>query len=178
MNYLPDSFFTAKGKKNNAAMVIILCAVLIGLPLIGFIVVNRRKKKKEQLEQEEKARQAAGNAVPEYIPPPDTSLDQARALIHGAGQYLQAGAVLQSVNNLYEALIVRICGMTRMRREEISVNTLRYQLRLAHLEESLINEMIVHYEDLKLKRYTIGPADTAAAHILIVRTANLVELSA
>jgi hypothetical protein len=159
-------------------MVIFLCAALVGIPLIGYMLVRRRKKKKELEEHEEKARLAALEAVPEYIPPPDTSLDQARALIHGAGQYLQSGAVLQSVNNLYEALIVRICGLTKMRREEISVNTLRYQLRLAHLEESLINDMIVHYEDLKLKRYTIGPADAAAAHILIVRTANLVELSA
>lgn len=178
VNNLPDSFFTGTGKKNNAAMIIILCAVLIGLPVVGFIVVERRKKRKQLLEQEENARRAALEAVPEYIPPPDTSLDQARALIHGAGQYLQAGAVLQSVNNLYEALIIRICGLTKMRREEISVNTLRYQLRLAHLDENLINEIIVHYEDLKLKRYTIAPADTGAAHILIVRTANLIELSA
>lgn len=170
---LPDSFFTKKARKNTA-LIITICAVLVIGPVIGFIIVRRRKKKRLAAEAE-KERLAKEQEIPEYIPPPDASREQANALVHGAGQYLQSGLVLQCVNNLYEAMVVRIAGVTKMRREEISVNTLRYRLKLAKLSDDVISAILEQYEDLKLKRYTLSPADGAAAHILIVRTADLLR---
>lgn len=176
VNNLPDSFFTKK-KKNSSKWIISICTALLVVPALGFVIVRHRKKKK-RLEEEEQTRLAAAHEEEAYVTPPDTSLAQANELVRGAGMYLQNGLVLQSVNNLYEAMIVRIGGMTKMRREEISVNTLRYRLRLCKLSEDLINEILDHYEDLKLKRYTLSPAEGAATHILIVRTADLLQKTA
>lgn len=170
---LPDSFFT-KNEKSNMAIIITVCGVLLIVPLIAFLFIRMKKKKRLEAEAE-KARLEAEKEFPEYVPPPDTSREQANAFLHGASQYLQNGLLIQSVNNLYEAMIARIMGITKMRREEISVNTLRYRLRLAKLSEEMINDVVVHFEDLKLKRYTISPGDAAAAHILIVRTADLLQ---
>lgn len=170
---LPDSFFTRK-EKSNLAIIITVCAVLLVVPLTAFLFI-RMKKKKQLAAEAEKARLEAEKQIPEYVPPPDTSREQANAFLHGAGQYLQNGLLIQSVNNLYEAMIARIMGITKMRREEISVNTLRYRLRLAKLSDEMISEIVIHFEDLKLKRYTIAPGDAAAVHILIVRTADLLR---
>lgn len=174
VNNLPDSFFEEK-KGRTPWTTISICAVLLISPVLGYIFIRRRKQKKLADEAAEKARLAAALDEQEYVPPPDTSMELALALVHGAGQYLQNGLIVQSVNNLYEAMIARIMGMTRLRREEISVNTLRYKLRLARLDENFINAFIENFEELKLKRYTMSPADTAAAHVMIVRTSDLLR---
>lgn len=173
-NNLPSSFFEKKTKPRNTILVGSIIAALILLPAGGFVYYRRRKKQK-QLKAEEEARLAAIIDNPEYIPPPDKSLEQANALIHGASQYLQNGLVVPAVNNLYEALVARITGVAKMRREEISLNSLRYRLKLTKMSDQAIEEIIEQYEDLMLKRYTLSPADAAAAHVLIVRTSDLIR---
>lgn len=174
---LPDSFFTRKDRKRNAGTVIFVCAALLLLPVSGFVYYRRKKNQQRKKEEAEKeaARLAALEEGAEYVPPPDTTIEQANALLHGAGQYLQSGMVIPAVNNLYEALIVRLTGFTKMRREEISVNSLRYKLRMGNVDAALTELIITQYEDLMLKRYSLSPADAAAAHILIVRTADLLQ---
>ena len=175
VNNLPGSFFDKKEKENGYLVFYIVAGALI-VPVVAFVLLRRRRKRKEAEEAEaERLRFEKENEYPEYIPPPDTTKEQSNALLHGAGQYLQNGLVLQSVNNLYEALIVRLTGVTKMRREEISVNTLRYKMRMAKIDDAVINDVIEHYDELKLKRYTLSPTDGAAAHILIVRTADLIR---
>ncbi len=173
-NNLPNSFFEKKDKAHNTSLIVTIIAGLIVLPIGGFVFYRRRKKQKQR-KAEEEARLSAVIDDSEYLPPPDTSLDQANALIHGATQYLQTGLVVPAVNNLYEALIARIAGVAKMRREEISLNSLGYKLRLIKMSEHTINEVVEQYEDLMLKRYTLSPADSAAVHVLIVRTADLVR---
>ena len=173
-NNLPASFFEKKTKERNKVLIGVIIAGLIILPAGGF-VYYRHRKKQQQLKAEEEARRTAVIDDSEFVPPPDKSLEQANALIQGAGQYLQTGLVIPAVNNLYEALIARISGVAKMRREEISLNSLRYKLKLVKMNDQLIDEVIEQYEDLMLKRYTLSPADTAAAHVLIVRTADLVR---
>jgi hypothetical protein len=175
VNHLPDSFFAAKEKKRDTLTIILLCAALLLIPVGAFVYYRYRKNqriKKEEAEKEAE-RIAALTQTAEYIPPPDTTIEQANALIHGAGQYLQSGMVVPAVNNLYEALVIRLTGYTKMRREEISVNSLRYKLRLLKKDPAVIESVIEQYEDLMLKRYTLSPADIAAVHVLIVRTADL-----
>lgn len=173
-NNLPDSFFEKKGQAHDKALIVSMIAALILLPVAGFLIYTRRKKQK-RLKAEEAARLAAIVEEQEYTPPLDTSLEQANALIHGATQYLQSGLVIPAVNNLYEALIARISGVAKMRREEISLNSLRYKLKLVKISDATIDEIIEQYEDLMLKRYTLSAADAAAVHVLIVRTADLVR---
>jgi hypothetical protein len=174
---LPDSFFEKKGKKRDTATIVFTCIALLLVPVGAFVFYrykrNQRRKKEEA--EKEAARLAKLAEQAEYVPPPDTTIEQANALIHGAGQYLQTGMVVPAVNNLYEALVIRLTGYTKMRREEISVNSLRYKLKLAKREPALIDSIIEQYEDLMLKRYTISPADTAAVHVLIVRTTDLMQ---
>lgn len=177
INNLPDSFFEQKGKKQEAATVVFISIALGLIPIGAFVFYryrrNKRKKKEEEEKEAERLAALAGNE--EYVPPPDTTIEQANALLHGATQYLQTGMVIASVNNLYEALVIRLTGIGKMRREEISVNSLRYRLRMAHMDPRLIETIVEQYEDLMLKRYTLSPADTAAAHILIVRTTDLLQ---
>jgi|GEM_PF-1544431 hypothetical protein len=177
VNNLPDSFFDKKGKKEDMANVIFLCIALALIPVGAFVFYryrsNRKKKQEAAKKEEERLAKLAENA--EYVPPPDTTIDQANALIHGAGQYLQTGMVVPAVNNLYEALVIRLTGITKMRREEISVNSLRYKLRSLKFDQSLIDSTIEQYEDLMLKRYTMTSAQNALVHGLIARTADLIN---
>lgn len=172
-NNLPTSFFEKKDKAHNTSLIVTIIAGLVVLPIGGF-VFYRRRKKQQQRKAEEAARLTAAIDDSEFLPPPDTSLGQANALIQGATQYLQAGLIVPAVNNLYEALIARIAGVAKMRREEISLNSLRYKLKLMKIDDQLINEVIEQYEDLMLKRYTISPADIGSVHVLIARTADLI----
>ena len=177
VNNLPGSFFEKKGKKEDAATIIFICIALGLIPVGAFVYYRYRKNKRRKKEEADKEaeRLAALAQTAEYVPPPDTTIDQANALIHGAGQYLQTGMVIPAVNNLYEALVIRLTGVTKMRREEISVNSLRYKLRSVKMDQALIDSIIEQYEDLMLKRYTMSPADTAAVHVLVVRTADLIN---
>lgn len=175
VNNLPGSFFEKK-EKDYSTLYIILISGLVVIPAGAYVFMRYKKKKRlEAEEEEERQRLAAQEEYPEYVPPPDTSIEQSNALLHGAGQYLQNGLVLQCVNNLYEAMTVRLAGLTKMRREEISANTLRYKLQFAKIEGEVISSILEQYEELKLKRYTLSPSDGAAAHVLIVRTADLIR---
>jgi hypothetical protein len=177
VNNLPDSFFEKKGKKEESATIVFVCIALLLVPVGAFVFYRYKRKQrlKKEAEEKEAARLAKLAENAEYVPPPDTTIEQANGLVHGAGQYLQTGMVVPAVNNLYEALVIRITGFAKMRREEISVNSLRYKLRMAKTDPALIDSLIEQYEDLMLKRYTISPADTAAVHVLIVRTADLIR---
>lgn len=177
VNNLPDSFFEKKPKKGDTATIVSICIALVLVPGGAFVYYRRKKSKRLKQEEAEKeaARIAALTETAAYVPPPDTTIEQANALIHGAGQYLQSGMVIAAVNNLYEALVIRLTGFAKMRREEISVNSLRYKLRMAKMDPALIEAIIEQYEELMLKRYTLSAADTGAAHVLIVRTADLMQ---
>jgi hypothetical protein len=176
-NNLPASFFEKKPKQRDTTTIVSICIALVLIP--GGAFVYYRYKRNKRLQQEEADREAARLAAlaetAEYIPPPDTTIEQANALVHGAGQYLQSGMVIASVNNLYEALVVRLTGVTKMRREEISVTSLRYKLRMVKMNPMQVESIIALYEELMLKRYTLSSADAAAAHVLIVRTADLMQ---
>lgn len=176
-NNLPASFFEKKQKKSDTAAIVFICAALVLIPGGAFVYYRYKRNKRLRQEEAEKeaARLAALAETAEYVPPPDTTIEKADALVHGAGQYLQSGMVIASVNNLYEGLVVRLTGFAKMRREEISVNSLRYKLRMAKMDPVLTETIIALYEELMLKRYTLSSADAAAAHVLIVRTADLMH---
>lgn len=177
VNNLPDSFFEKKSKKRDTATIVFICVALLLVPVGAFVFYRYKRKQRHKKDEaaKEAERLAALAANAEYVPPPDTTIEQANALVHGAGQYLQTGMVVPAVNNLYEALVIRLTGFAKMRREEISVNSLKYKLRMAKTDPAIIDSIIEQYEDLMLKRYTVSPADVAAVHVLIVRTADLIQ---
>ncbi|HTF03024.1 MAG TPA: hypothetical protein VK826_03330 [Bacteroidia bacterium] len=167
---LPDSFFTRRAKSKIPLIITLSVVAVFGA--IVFFVIARKRKKEKRAKQEELDRLKAA-AEQDYVPPPDRSLENALAMTQSSGLYLQNGLPIPAVNALYEALIVRICGVTKMRKEEISVNTLKYRLALAKNSEETISETMQLYEELKLKRYALSPSDLPLAHQLLRRTVEV-----
>ncbi len=169
---LPTSFFDVKADRSKPILLGVVAVLLIGGAVFFW---NRTKKKKENHTKELLLAKQKAAEEQEYIAPIDSSHKQAMALVSNATMILQNGQVTQTVNALYEALTIRICGVAKMRREEISVNTLKYKLTLIKLEASQITELMELYEELKLKRYMLAPADYNLAGDLILRTSALLQ---
>lgn len=166
---LPDSFLVAKSHKTT-----ILLISFVGLFAAGAIAIYiAAEKKKKKLSNAAIATVSNKEPESEFSAPADSSIEKSQAFLNSATLFLQNGQCVQTVNALYDALNIRICGITKMRREEISANTLKYKLALARISPDTISETLELYEELKLKRYTMSPSEIDVARILLQRTALL-----
>jgi hypothetical protein len=172
-NNLPTSFL--EDKSNTSHIVIIALVLIIVFGAVGVYLFSEKKKKAKRL-AEEKEQESLRQLEDENVVPIDHSRENAAALLQNSKLFLQNGQVKPCVNALFEALTVRICGITQMRKEEISMNTLRYKLSLAKYSTDTINETIALYEDLKLKKYSISPGEIQSAEALIGKTTNFLEI--
>lgn len=169
---LPDSFFNSNSGSSNVFAIALILIIATGA--FTFYYFNQKKKKQQNAIAAMLVKQKAeAEAEPEV--PVDRSYENALALIHGATLYLNNGQPVQCVNSLYEALMIRICGLTKMRKEEISVNTLKYRLGLVKISPEAVAETMVLYEELKLKRYMMSRADIELAQLLLARTSALLS---
>jgi hypothetical protein len=171
-NNLPASFLETESTSTNVFIVALV--ILITLGAVGAYLYSEKKKKAKLLAEE--IEQESSRALEDDIAiPVDRSRENAAAQLQNAKLFLQNSQVKPCVNALFEALTIRICGITRMRKEEISMNTLRYRLSMAKYSADTVNETVELYEDLKLKKYALSTGEWELAQSLIAKTTNILE---
>ena len=163
---LPDTFLSAKSRL-PFALVVILCTVA-GILIVIYLILRFRKKSA--------AEQSVSNQSieePEPVQPPDTSREQAFAQLNAAKLILQNGQCAQSVESAYQALLLRVCRITNLKPHEVSTHNLKYKLGKSFSDIVFVDSVILHLEDLKLRKYSIKGSDFDLAAQLLQKTEQI-----
>jgi uncharacterized protein (DUF433 family) len=169
---LPDTFLSAKSTLPRLLLVVMAC--IAGASLLVFFILRYRKTKAAN--QAEALKAAEVRKETEYTVPIDTTDQQAVAMINSAGLMLRNGQCAQSVDTAYQALIIRICGVTKLKPQEVSAQNLRYKLKNKITDTAALEALVLHIDELKLRRYSLKGSEFELAAGLIDRTRNMLDL--
>lgn len=165
---LPDTFLTAKSRL-PFAIVVVLGVVLLGITS-AYVIIRLKKKAAAKADAE---KIALAKQEPEYVAPADTSAEQAFAMLNSAKLILRNGQCSQSIDTAYQALLIRISALTKLKPHEVSAHNLKYKLSKLYSDLNLVNTIVSHLEDLKLRKYSIKGSEFELAGQLIQRTEQL-----
>jgi hypothetical protein len=163
---LPDTFLSAKSKLPFALLVVL--GVVAVITVIVFLILRIRKKSATE-------KSATYQTIEETEPvqPPDTSREQAFAQLNSAKLILRNGQCAQSIESAYQGLLLRVCRITQLKPHEVSAHNLKYKLGKIFSDTELVDSVIQHLEDLKLRKYSIKGSDFDLAAQLLQKTEQI-----